>query len=42
MHVTLIQKQPPAGLDSSQPVDDSGCGWLAINLILFEEKSPQR
>lgn len=38
MHVTLIQKQPSAGLDSSQPVDDSECGWLAINLILCEEK----
>lgn len=42
MHVTLIQKQPSAGLDSSQPVDDSENGWLAIYLILWEENSPQR
>lgn len=30
MHVTLIQKQPSAGLDSSQPVDDSKT-WMIGN-----------
>lgn len=40
--VTLIQKQPSAGLDASQPVDDSGRGRLAISLNLCEENSQER
>lgn len=39
MHVTMIQNQTSAGLDSCQPVDDSEHGSLEITL--YEENSPQ-